>query len=359
MLPIVFVSVNKEMDELVLRVMRELDIEIVVENTKRTQIDEIINRNSNAEVFISRGGTVKNLKERTDITVLPLEITTHEILKDVFSLVAEGLKNIAVLTAPDLIGDDEVMYEIGDVKIRFLPSDAAGIQKMFPKLVEDGLDGVIGGITASQLSNECNIRNKPIVNGRQSIKACLEQALRIIKINKQNRDSMNKRTTYITKHTEKLYNAIEHAFESVEELMGSSEELAAIGKNNSEAAKRAFEGVDKMGDVIRIVKHISGQTNLLGLNAEIEAARSGEYGRGFAVVASEVRKLSEQSSNQAKIIDEIITSLSKEIKDVLENTMETSTISGEQAHSSEIIVNMLEELRETGQVLIELVKQTQ
>lgn len=116
------------------------------------------------------------------------------------------------------------------------------------------------------------------------------------------------------------------AAQIIQELSSTSEKTTEAFIRISDQIHQTNESVVKIQEVVNLIADIASQTNLLSLNASIEAARAGAAGKGFAVVAGEIQKLAEQTNSSAKIIDEIIVSLSDESRQTVQSIHEVTDI---------------------------------
>ena len=129
--------------------------------------------------------------------------------------------------------------------------------------------------------------------------------------------------------------------ESVETIMG----LEKIVNHSAETVDKLGQSSEEIGTIVEAISSISEQTNLLALNAAIEAARAGEHGRGFAVVADEVRKLAEESQNAASKITTLINVIQSDTSEAVNSMREGSKAVKEGTRSVEALRDTFDQIR--------------
>lgn len=152
----------------------------------------------------------------------------------------------------------------------------------------------------------------------------------------------------IRSQVEKLSQSIEVAASAIQQVAASSEEVAAISQTVTNVAQEGREQVKATSGILDFIRRVANQTNLLGLNAAIEAARAGEQGRGFSVVAGEVRKLADESNRSANEIGGILKQFQALMDNIMQGVLQNSTITQEQARSTQDIARMVENVQQVG-----------
>lgn len=164
--------------------------------------------------------------------------------------------------------------------------------------------------------------------------------------------SLHEEATRLAEMSRDLSNTIQEIRRVIEEVAQQAHTTAKQGSQLISSSREAEKSLTETGEVLKIISSTAQQTKLLGFNAAIEAARSGEHGRGFAVVADEVRKLAEFSTVSAQKISSILSNIEHAFATINKGIDEAGSTMLKQAKLTESAAANIQELEAMSEELL-------
>lgn len=170
-------------------------------------------------------------------------------------------------------------------------------------------------------------------------------------------EEISKNATDVADSVVAIDKELVNANDQAEQSYASTENLDISLTKSVEEVKGLVKNTEDVTEVINVINGIAEQTNLLALNAAIEAARAGEAGRGFAVVADEVRKLASQTQDSVKSIEDVINGMRDKVDQVSQNIEDTKEYSRTSKESVAETLHAVNEIKEKNTIVNDMCQQ--
>jgi len=286
--------------------------------------------------FVADCGELENWEDKLSQDELDAEHQTEfRAHKITLSLVASGLLLgilIAFLIARSITGSLVSMLKmiqkvsakdltVADIAVS--SSDEIGQAAVALNGMKNTLHEMVKGIacTAENLAKASEDISSGASQAAETARVQADQARQVAVAMLQMSSTVQHVSDHSQRAAESSHNAAQAARQGgtvVEQTLSTMRSIADSSKNVSARIAELGNSSEQIGKIVAVIDDLADQTNLLALNAAIEAARAGEQGRGFAVVADEVRKLAERTTKATQGIGEMVESIQAETRNAVQ-----------------------------------------